>query len=250
VPSWDLVLGPVKDVGVLYALGDHHVTRAAMSAHHDGVAEAVAYLDAHVGTRRGHGGHEKVSAKAWWWSGSTTAPAGKAIRSSTPIQSSPIWSRVRIDGGPPWTATTSMPTGGRPTRCTAAYQRALTRWSNAVWWACQDLNLGPHPYQQDARNRCAKRRCPRSRPTVRAEVMCFHRVQLCALATRLELPGHAVVITASFGASPPPFTTINASYSANGRSLGRVTDAMSMCGCWPRFPARSSGRMILAWEPP
>ncbi len=63
MPSWDLVLRPVKDVGVLYALGDHHVNRAVMSAHHEGVAEAIAYLDAHVGTRRGHGGHQKVSGR-------------------------------------------------------------------------------------------------------------------------------------------------------------------------------------------
>jgi len=60
VPSWDLVLRPVKDVGVLYALGGEQVGRAVMSAHHEGVAEAVAYLDTHVGTRRGHGGGEKV----------------------------------------------------------------------------------------------------------------------------------------------------------------------------------------------
>jgi hypothetical protein len=46
VPSWDLVLRPVKDVGVLYALGDERVNRAVMSAHHEGVAQAVAYLDA------------------------------------------------------------------------------------------------------------------------------------------------------------------------------------------------------------
>jgi conjugative relaxase-like TrwC/TraI family protein len=63
VPSWDLVLRPVKDVGVLYALGDERVNRAVMSAHHEGVAAAVAYLDAHVGTRRGHGGREKVSGR-------------------------------------------------------------------------------------------------------------------------------------------------------------------------------------------
>jgi hypothetical protein len=49
------------------------------------------------------------------------------------------------------------------------------------WWACQDLNLGPHPYQQNAGNRCAKRPFRRSRPTVEGEVMCSHRVQLCAL---------------------------------------------------------------------
>ena len=24
------------------------------------------------------------------------------------------------------------------------------RWSWALWWACQDLNLGPHPYQGSA----------------------------------------------------------------------------------------------------
>ena len=27
---------------------------------------------------------------------------------------------------------------------------ALTCW--AVWWACQDLNLGPHPYQACSRD--------------------------------------------------------------------------------------------------
>jgi conjugative relaxase-like TrwC/TraI family protein len=63
VPSWDLVLRPVKDVGVLYALGDERVNRAVMSAHHEGVAEAITYLDAQVGTRRGHGGCEKVSGR-------------------------------------------------------------------------------------------------------------------------------------------------------------------------------------------
>jgi hypothetical protein len=63
VPSWDLVLRPVKDVGVLYALGGEPERRAAMSAHHEGVRAAVAYLDAQVGTRRGHGGHQKVSGR-------------------------------------------------------------------------------------------------------------------------------------------------------------------------------------------
>ena len=26
------------------------------------------------------------------------------------------------------------------------------RWSKAMWWACQDLNLGPHPYQAHSRD--------------------------------------------------------------------------------------------------
>jgi hypothetical protein len=55
------------------------------------------------------------------------------------------------------------------------------RWSAALWWAWEDLNLRLHPYQQNAGNRCANRRSRRSRPTVRGEVMCSHRVQLCAL---------------------------------------------------------------------
>jgi hypothetical protein len=42
-------------------------------------------------------------------------------------------------------------------------------WGNG-WWACQDLNLGPHPYQQNAGNRCAEGRFPWSRSTVEAKV--------------------------------------------------------------------------------
>jgi hypothetical protein len=39
------------------------------------------------------------------------------------------------------------------------------------WWACQDLNLGPHPYQVSRAKRCADRRFPRSPPSVRGEGM-------------------------------------------------------------------------------
>ena len=46
---------------------------------------------------------------------------------------------------------------------------ALTCW--VVWWACQDLNLGPHPYQQNAGNRYANRHSRRSCPTVEGEVI-------------------------------------------------------------------------------
>ena len=58
--AYEVIDAAVKDVGVLYALGDERVNRAVMSAHHEGVAEAVAYLDAHVGTRRGHQQHIQV----------------------------------------------------------------------------------------------------------------------------------------------------------------------------------------------
>jgi conjugative relaxase-like TrwC/TraI family protein len=60
MPAWDLVLRPVKDVSVLYALGDDRTRRVARDAHQVGVEAAVAYLDGEVGTRRGRGGAEHV----------------------------------------------------------------------------------------------------------------------------------------------------------------------------------------------
>jgi conjugative relaxase-like TrwC/TraI family protein len=60
MPAWDLVLRPVKDVSVLYALGDDRTRRTAREAHQLGVDAAVAYLDGQVGTRRGRGGAEHV----------------------------------------------------------------------------------------------------------------------------------------------------------------------------------------------
>jgi hypothetical protein len=46
-----------------------------------------------------------------------------------------------------------------------------SRWSMPMWWACQDLNLGPHPYQVSRAQRCAERRFPRSPVSVRGEGM-------------------------------------------------------------------------------
>jgi conjugative relaxase-like TrwC/TraI family protein len=61
VPAFDVVLRPTKSVSILYGLGDPATGRAVLAAHHAGLAEAVAYLDEHLGARRGHGGHEHVS---------------------------------------------------------------------------------------------------------------------------------------------------------------------------------------------
>jgi conjugative relaxase-like TrwC/TraI family protein len=60
VPAFDVVLRPTKSVSVLYGLGDAVTGRAVLAAHHAGVAEATAYLDEHLGARRGHGGHQHV----------------------------------------------------------------------------------------------------------------------------------------------------------------------------------------------
>jgi conjugative relaxase-like TrwC/TraI family protein len=61
VPAFDVVLRPTKSVSILYGLGDAATGRAVLAAHHAGLAEAVAYLDGHLGARRGHAGHEHVS---------------------------------------------------------------------------------------------------------------------------------------------------------------------------------------------
>jgi conjugative relaxase-like TrwC/TraI family protein len=61
VPAFDVVLRPAKSVSILYGLGDSVTGRAVLDAHHTGVREATAYLDYHLGTRRGHGGHQHVS---------------------------------------------------------------------------------------------------------------------------------------------------------------------------------------------
>jgi conjugative relaxase-like TrwC/TraI family protein len=60
VPAFDVVLRPTKSVSILYGLGDAATGRAVLAAHHAGLAEAVAYLDEHLGARRGHGGVQHV----------------------------------------------------------------------------------------------------------------------------------------------------------------------------------------------
>ena len=56
LPAFDVVLRPTKSVSILYGLGDPATGRAVLTAHHAGLVEAVGYLDAHLGARRGHGG--------------------------------------------------------------------------------------------------------------------------------------------------------------------------------------------------
>jgi conjugative relaxase-like TrwC/TraI family protein len=63
VPAFDVVLRPTKSVSILYGLGDPATGRAVLAAHHAGLAEAVTYLDGHLGARRGHGGVQHVSGR-------------------------------------------------------------------------------------------------------------------------------------------------------------------------------------------
>jgi conjugative relaxase-like TrwC/TraI family protein len=61
IPAFDVVLRPTKSVSILYGLDDPATGGAVLRAHHMGLAEAVAYLDEHLGARRGHGGVQRVS---------------------------------------------------------------------------------------------------------------------------------------------------------------------------------------------
>jgi hypothetical protein len=68
-------------------------------------------------------------------------------------------------------AKTSSPNGMHPSEASIRKRSSQHfHWSEAISWACQDLNLGPHPYQQPTGNRCAHRPFRRSRPTVGGEV--------------------------------------------------------------------------------
>jgi hypothetical protein len=63
VPAFDVVLRPTKSVSILYGLGDPATGGAVLRAHHVGLAEAVGYLDEHLGARRGRGGVQHVSGR-------------------------------------------------------------------------------------------------------------------------------------------------------------------------------------------
>src|SRR6266542_700797 len=136
VPAWDLVLRPVKDVGVLYALGNARTNRAVMSAHHEGLAEAAGYLDAHVSTRRGHGGCERVG-------GQGLVAVGfdhRTSRAGDPLPHTHLIIANRVQGPDGRWTTLDGRHLYRHRRAAdalyrAAYQRALTRDLGVEWGA-------------------------------------------------------------------------------------------------------------------
>jgi conjugative relaxase-like TrwC/TraI family protein len=98
VPGFDVVLRPTKSVSILYGLGDPATGQAVLAAHHARLAQAVAYLDEHLGARRGHGGVQHVSGQGllavgfdhrtsreairwcrpiWWWPTGVQGPDGR-----------------------------------------------------------------------------------------------------------------------------------------------------------------------------
>jgi hypothetical protein len=115
-----------------------------------------------------------------------------------------------------------------------------------AWWACQDLNLGPHPYQQNAGNRCAKRPFRRPRSTVGAEVMCSHRVQLCAVLAPFDssllsvperLPARAVVWDLAFEVDADAWSGVDDERAADGvQPASHVGEPRAV-------------RMVAGWQP-
>ena len=65
---------------------------------------------------------------------------------------------------------TGLRTVTLPTVAAEALAEVAVSWWNGRW-ACQDLNLGPHPYQGSRAKRCADRRFPRSCVSVGDEGM-------------------------------------------------------------------------------
>jgi conjugative relaxase-like TrwC/TraI family protein len=84
VPAFDVVLRPTKSVSILYGLGDPATGRAVLEAHHAGVSEATAYLDEHLGARRGHGGHQHVDGRGGCATPTTTSPSSASRSCPTP----------------------------------------------------------------------------------------------------------------------------------------------------------------------
>jgi conjugative relaxase-like TrwC/TraI family protein len=136
VPAFDVVLRPTKSVSVLYALGDRKVGGAVLAAHLAGLAEAVTYLDEHVGARRGHGGAEHVAGRGLLAVGfdHRTSRAGDPLLHTHLV----VANRVQGPDGH-WTALDGRDLY-RHRRAAdavyrAVYQRALTRSLGVEWTA-------------------------------------------------------------------------------------------------------------------
>jgi conjugative relaxase-like TrwC/TraI family protein len=136
VPAFDLVFRPTKSVALLYALGDPQTSRAVLDGHHAGLAEAVAYLDGHLGGRRGHGGAEHVC-------GGGVLAVGfdhRTSREGDPLPHTHLVAANRVQGPDGrWTALDGRDVY-RHRRAAdaiyrAAYQRHLTRTLGVEWTA-------------------------------------------------------------------------------------------------------------------
>jgi conjugative relaxase-like TrwC/TraI family protein len=151
VPAFDVVLRPTKSVSILYGLGDPATGRAVLRAHHAGLAEAVAYLDGHLGARRGHGGVQHVSGQGLLAVGFDH----RTSREGDPLLHTHLVVANRVQGPDGrWTALDGRDLYRHRLAADAiyraSYQRELARTLGVEWTAA------------DAYGNGSSRACPRS----------------------------------------------------------------------------------------
>jgi conjugative relaxase-like TrwC/TraI family protein len=145
VPAFDVVLRPTKSVSLLYGLGDARVTAQVLDAHQRATAEALSYLEDHVGARRGHGGCDHVAGNGLLAVGfdHRTSRAGDPLLHTHVI----VANRVQGPDGR-WTALDGRDLYRHRLAADAiyrgAYQRALSRslgvaWGEADRWGNREL---------------------------------------------------------------------------------------------------------------
>jgi conjugative relaxase-like TrwC/TraI family protein len=136
VPAFDVVLRPTKSVSILYGLGDPATGRAVLQAHLSGLAEAVAYLDGHLGARRGHGGVQHVSGQGLLAVGFDH----RTSREGDPLLHTHLVVANRVQGPDGrWTALDGRDVYRHRLAADAiyraSYQRELSRSLEVVWTA-------------------------------------------------------------------------------------------------------------------
>ncbi len=134
VPAFDVVLRPTKSVSLLYGLGDARLAGQVLEAHHQATAEALGYLEAQVGARRGHGGCDHVAGDGLLAVGfdHRTSRAGDPLLHTHVI----VANRVQGPDGR-WTALDGRDLYRHRLAADAvyrgAYQRALSRSLGVAW---------------------------------------------------------------------------------------------------------------------
>jgi conjugative relaxase-like TrwC/TraI family protein len=134
VPAFDVVFRPTKSVSLLYGLGDAQAAGAVLAAHHQATTEAVGYLEAHVGARRGHGGCDHVA-------GGGLVAVGfdhRTSRAGDPLLHTHVIVANRVQGPDGrWTALDGRDLYRHRLAADAiyrgCYQRALTRSLGVAW---------------------------------------------------------------------------------------------------------------------
>jgi conjugative relaxase-like TrwC/TraI family protein len=143
------VLRPTKSVSILYGMGDPATGRAVLAAHHAGVAEATAYLDEHLGARRGHGGQQHMDGQGLLAVGFDH----RTSREGDPLPHTHLIIANRVQGPDGrWTTPDGRDLYAHRRAADAlyraAYQRSLTRslgidWGEADRWGNRPITGMP-----------------------------------------------------------------------------------------------------------